>query len=153
MTQLSPILFPFQSRANIDFLTEYEYEYIRKVEFPIFVFKYPVFRDKNSNIWIYSDIRPLQKTIFDWIRIRIYSRSQIYNIHIRISSIRRLKFEYSNIFGYSPFTKDNFWPNTNTNIFAESNLQYSYSNIKYSKTNIRISEYIWKFALHSAGAP
>ena len=56
-----------QRRANIDFSTEYEYEYIRKVEFPIFVFEYPVFGDKYSNIQIYSDIRPLQKTIFDRI--------------------------------------------------------------------------------------
>ena len=54
-----------QSRANIDFLTEYEY--LHKVEFPIFVFEYPVFGDNFSNIRIYSDIRPLQKTIFDRI--------------------------------------------------------------------------------------
>ena len=39
-----------QSRANIDFWTEYEYEYIRKVKFLIFVFEYPVFGDKYSNI-------------------------------------------------------------------------------------------------------
>ena len=37
-----------QSRANIDFLTEYKY--IRKVKYPIFVFKYPVFGDKYLNI-------------------------------------------------------------------------------------------------------
>ena len=40
----------YQSRANIELLTEYEYEYIRKVEFPIFVFEYPIFGDKNLNI-------------------------------------------------------------------------------------------------------
>ena len=43
-----------QSRANIDFLTKYEY--IRKVKFPIFVFEYPVFGDKYSNIQIYCYI-------------------------------------------------------------------------------------------------
>ena len=39
-----------QSRANIDFRTEYEYKYIRKVKFSIFIFEYPEFGDKYLNI-------------------------------------------------------------------------------------------------------
>ena len=40
------------------FLIEFEYEYIRKVDFPIFIFEYPIFWDKYLNIRIYSNIRP-----------------------------------------------------------------------------------------------
>ena len=37
------------------FLPEYEYEYIRKVTFPILVFKYPIFVDKSS--WFSTNIK------------------------------------------------------------------------------------------------
>jgi hypothetical protein len=90
----------------------------------------------------------LEYWFFDRIWIWIYSVSQISDIHIRISSMQRQTYEYPNIFEYSPFTKDNFWPNINANIFENSNFQYSYSNIQYLKKNIHISEYIQKFALH-----
>ena len=39
---------------NTKFLIKYEYEYIRKVKFPIFVFEYPIFGVKSLNIQIYS---------------------------------------------------------------------------------------------------
>ena len=39
---------------NTNFLIKYEYEYIRKVKFPIFVFEYPIFGVKSLNIRIYS---------------------------------------------------------------------------------------------------
>ena len=42
-----------------------------------------------------------------------------------------------------------FWPNMNMNIFAITNLQYSYSDIQYSDRNIWISEYIWIFAIYN----
>ena len=112
-----------QSRANIDFLTEYEYEYIRKVEFPIFVFEYPVFGDKYSNIQIYSnfghrilDIRIwiLEIQLCEYIRIRI--RSKIVFCKGRISEYIRI-FEFlSPNTGYS-----------NTNIGNSTLRIYSYS--------------------------
>ena len=40
-------------------------------------------------------------------RIWIYSKSQISNIHIRISNICRQIFEYPNIFEYPPYTDSN----------------------------------------------
>ena len=76
-----------------------EYEYIPKVKFSIFVFEYPVFGDKYSNIRIYLYIRPLQNTIFDRIEYE-YIWSKFSNIRIWISINRRQIFKYSNISEY-----------------------------------------------------
>ena len=43
----------YSSVGNIDFLTQYNYEYIWKIKFPIFVYEYPVFGDKYLNIFEY----------------------------------------------------------------------------------------------------
>ena len=61
------------------FLTEYEYEYIRRIKFTIFVFEYQIFGDKYSNIRIYSNIRPTlgskqaKKLFLGNARVKIFS--------------------------------------------------------------------------------